>query len=151
MPTVTANYSVVDGRPVHLEVTIGDAQTGSSAAYLDGQLLDVQPTIDMDLPSGGAAGAGQGPPAGSGASGAEGQSADETGAGGQAGPGGTPGNPLRGKVLLVSTTVFDVQQATDRVSVRVDLTGGLPPDFPLVQASTAQGAPVNFLTVVTFV
>ena len=142
MPTVTANYSVVDGKPVHLDVTIGDAQTGSSAVYLDGQLLDVQPTIDMDLPGEGAAGVAPDAAAGTGAGGTPAPAPS---------PGAKPGNPLRGKVLLVSTTVFDIQQATDQVSVRVDLSGGLPPDFPLVQASTAHNAPVNFLTVVTFV
>lgn len=45
MPTVTARYVVIDDGDVRLSVTIGDAQTGSSAAHLGRDLFAPGPDI----------------------------------------------------------------------------------------------------------
>lgn len=60
-----------------------------------------------------------------------------------------PGEELRGRVLVVSTTVVDVQPSHDRTSVTVRLRGGTPAELPIVQSSSAApGGAVNYLTVV---
>ena len=62
------------------------------------------------------------------------------------------GDDLRGQTLVVSTTVVDVRPEHDHTSVAVLLKGGLPPEFPVVQAEGAiPGGSVNYLTVVRFV
>jgi hypothetical protein len=63
-----------------------------------------------------------------------------------------PGERLRGMLLVISSTVVDVQPATNRVSTFVDLTGGNPPSLPIAQADVVtDGGTADFLTVVRFV
>lgn len=62
------------------------------------------------------------------------------------------GSDLRGKVLVVSSTVVDIRPEHDRTSVTVTLRGGYPDEFPIVQtATTTPSGAANYLTVVTFV
>lgn len=62
------------------------------------------------------------------------------------------GSDVRGKVLVLSTTVVDIRPEHDKTSVNVILRGGHPEEFPIVQVATARpGGAVNYLTVVTFV
>jgi len=60
------------------------------------------------------------------------------------------GGELRGRVLVVSTTVVDIQQAHDRTSVTVVLANGSEHSFGQ-QAQAHPSGVVNFLNVITFV
>jgi hypothetical protein len=62
------------------------------------------------------------------------------------------GGHLRGRVLVVSTTVVDIRAEHDRTSAFVELRGGHPETMPVIQAQTAPtGGAVNYLTVVRFI
>ena len=52
MPTLTATYAVLDGQPVHLTVSVGDAQAGGSTAFLGKRQVASGPDIDLDLGTG---------------------------------------------------------------------------------------------------
>jgi hypothetical protein len=60
------------------------------------------------------------------------------------------GTELRGHVLVVSTTVVDIQQAHDRTSVTVVLGNGHERRYAQQADATPSGV-VNYLNVITFV
>jgi len=57
---------------------------------------------------------------------------------------------LRGKVLVVSTTVVDIQKEHDRTSVTVVLGNGSEAEYPQSEDAHESGV-VNYLNVVSFV
>ena len=61
-----------------------------------------------------------------------------------------PAAELRGRVLVVSTTVTDIQKEHDRTSVTVVLGNGGEHEFPQSEAAHPSGV-VNYLNVITFV
>lgn len=61
-----------------------------------------------------------------------------------------PASELRGKVLVVSTTVVDIQKEHDRTSVTVVLGDGVERGYPQSEDARESGV-VNYLNVITFV
>ena len=57
---------------------------------------------------------------------------------------------LRGRVLVVSTTVVDVQEEHDKTSVAVVLGNGTEREYPQAEDAHESGV-VNYLNVITFV